>query len=177
MAALGHGIGVGCYAFFAVIGLAVIIEQSPELFNGLKLLGAAFLAYMGFRALEIKLAWPGKAYHRNNSSTRIQKNHPQHDSTTASSSFILGLLTAVLNPKVALFFLALFSQFVSGKAAVSEKIIMASTVLTVDTLWYLLVVVITSHRGVSALFSGYGKTLQRVFGLLLIILAARIAWT
>lgn len=175
LAAIGHGAGIGCYAILAAAGLAVIIQQSPLLFQGLKLVGALFLAFLGVNALELNIF---KSSHsgKQAAAERIQRQ-PNQIPTTRPNSFILGFLTAFLNPKVAIFFLALFSQFIRQDSLFAEKMLMASTAAMVDTLWYLLVAIVASEQRVANNFSRYGKLLQRLFGVLLIALAIRIAWS
>ncbi len=163
-AAIAHGLGIGCYAFLAVAGLAIAIEQSPFLFNSLKWMGALFLFYLGLNALGV--SFPKK-------SSPINDNEKPIITTQSSkhNSFTIGFLTAFLNPKVAIFFIALFSQFVRPDADLTEKIIMATTASSIDTLWYCFVVIAASQKSVTDRFHGYRNHLQKVFGLLLIAVA------
>lgn len=181
VAALAHGIGIGCYALLAAAGLAVIIKQSPVLFESLKLLGAVFLVYLGIKALGVNmpnLHVPGfRRPESKEPTTETLHSTDQQKVTRSSNSFIIGFLTAFLNPKVALFFLALFSQFVSDQAGFMEKMLMASTAATIDALWYCLIALIASEKTLVKKFSGYGNLLQKMFGLLLIALAIRVALT
>ena len=167
LAGVGHGIGVGCYALLTAAGLAVVMKQSPVLFEGLKLLGAGFLAYLGCKALGLNLHFLSPA---KNQATDNHKPPP-----FSSNGFVIGFLTAALNPKVAFFFLALFSQFVSTDAGLIEKLIMISTAAIVDALWYCLVAVAASNKNITGKFSGYGYWLEKIFGGLLIALAIRVA--
>ena len=162
---IGHGVGIGCYAVLAVAGLAAAIEQSPLIFNILQYVGAGFLAYIGLQALGV--SWPDRSKNIEPSS--------EVAGATSSNSFIIGFLTAFLNPKVALFFLALFSQFIHSDADMTEKTILASTVAITDTIWYCLVAIVSSQDRVTRKFAPYGKLLQKAFGLLLVILALRLA--
>ncbi|ARN73571.1 LysE family translocator [Oceanicoccus sagamiensis] len=165
-ASIAHGIGVACYAFLAVLGLAVALEQYPLLFQTLQLLGAAFLAFLGLKALGVQ--WP-KGHIDDNS------QQPAH-SPSSSNSFIVGFLTAALNPKVALFFIALFSQFVRPEAGILEKTMMASTAAIVDALWYSIVAMVVSKDHVASKFSRYSPVLEKIFGVLLVAVAIRVAW-
>ena len=168
IASVAHGVGVACYAFLAVVGLAVALEQSPLVFRGLQLLGAAFLAYIGLMSLGIQFP---KLTSDNTT------DEPQtHKASSSSNSFIVGFLTSALNPKVAIFFIALFSQFVRQDADPVEKAIMASTAAIVDALWYSIVAIVVSRANVVGKFSRYGPALQKIFGVLLIAVAIRVAW-
>jgi threonine/homoserine/homoserine lactone efflux protein len=168
LAAIGHGLGIGGYAFLAVAGIAITIEQSPVIFSSLKIMGAVFLAYIGFQALGVK-----RIFYRKFSVELITlKNRNKKNNT--HNSFIIGFLTAVLNPKVAIFFIALFSQFINEDNDIRDKIIIATIASTIDTLWYCIVATTASNSSIKKRCSPYGKILEKGFGILLIILAAKL---
>ncbi len=169
IASVAHGIGVACYAFLAVLGLAVVLEQSPIVFQSLQLLGAAFLAYLGLKSLGVTL--PKRTLAANTGD-----EHQTGKAPSSSNSFMIGFLTAALNPKVAIFFIALFSQFVRPEAGVAEKTIMAATAAIVDALWYSLAAIVVSRKNIAERFSRYGPGMEKIFGVLLIAVAIRVAW-
>ncbi|MFL0797605.1 MAG: LysE family translocator [Cellvibrionaceae bacterium] len=158
IASTAHGLGVGFYAALVVLGLGVTLQQSPTLFSTLQYAGAVFLAYLGVKSLLKKQQEATKA-----SQTK-----------DAHRSFSEGFLIAFLNPKIALFFLALFSQLIHTDADWLEKTIMATTAAVVDGLWYCLVVlVITTHQA-SLQFNKASFCLSKIFGILLIVLALKV---
>lgn len=161
--AIAHGIGIGIYALLTALGLAIIITQTPVLFNGLQWAGALFLAYLGLQAL--LQARPSQS--------------PQL--TTASPStrkaMVQGFGIAFFNPKVALFFGALFSQFVSTEQPLVTKVSMAGLAAAIDTAWYLIVVLAVVYGNRRGLTSNHRPWLQRLFGTLLIALSLRLLWT
>ncbi|MFT5879770.1 MAG: threonine/homoserine/homoserine lactone efflux protein [Moritella sp.] len=70
----------------------------------------------------------------------------QQDATVAvGQSFLHGFMIAFLNPKLAIFFLALFGQFVDAQASWQQNVIMVSTVAGIDTLWYCLIAIVLSQ--------------------------------
>lgn len=99
------GISSGClmHTFAAAVGLSALLTASAEAFMIVKWVGAAYLLYVGITLLREQPAAPGEA--------------PLPDSATLRKIFWQGFLTNVLNPKVALFFLALLPQFISADAA------------------------------------------------------------
>lgn len=159
--ALAHGFGVGLYAFATVAGLAVLVTGSPLAFAIIQWLGALFLAYLGIKALA------GSARLSDAAQT---ESHSGYDGDGLRSGF----LTAFLNPKLAIFFAALFSQFVSSQAQLPEKVIMALTAGLIDAGWYLFVVLVLSHSWVLDTLRSKAALLEKIFGLLLLLLAARI---
>jgi len=85
-----------------------------------------------------------------------------------------GFLLAFLNPKLAIFFLALFSQFVDVNASISHKLIMIFTVGGLDITWYCLVVFGLSRGPVLAKLKANSHVIDKVTGVVLILLAVRV---
>lgn len=159
--ALAHGFGVGVYAFATAAGLAVLITGSPRLFTIIQCLGSFFLAYLGFKALF--------------GSTGLGEAAQTEAGTSQTINGLRsGFLTAFLNPKLAIFFAALFSQFVSAQAQLGEKMIMALTAAVIDAVWYLLVALVLSHSRVLGGLRRKAGQLDKIFGLLLVLLALRL---
>jgi threonine/homoserine/homoserine lactone efflux protein len=104
------GIMAGCliHTLAAVAGLSAIIASSATAFEIIKYTGAIYLIYLGARSLLSK----GKS-----SFHSIEKRNPVPEFRL----FIQGMLTNVLNPKVALFFLAFLPQFIDGKNIHSQR--------------------------------------------------------
>ena len=84
------------------------------------------------------------------------------------------LLAQVLNPKLAIFFLALFSQFLSEQASLQQKIIMTATVGTIDTLWYVIVAYAISRGPIINKLKNNSYVIDKITGSILILLAARV---
>ena len=159
--ALAHGLGVGIYAFATAAGLAALITGSPLLFSIVQWLGAFFLAYLGCKALF-------------GHTVLAEASQTVADISCQVNGLRSGFLTAFLNPKLAIFFAALFSQFVSIQAGLGEKMIMAITAAGIDAGWYLLVALALSHSWVLAFLRRKVGLLDKTFGFLLIFLAIRV---
>ena len=89
---------------------------------------------------------------------------------------ISGFLVAFLNPKLANFMLALFAQFLRPEADVTEKGIMAITVGAVDGAWYSLMALLVSHPLFFQRLQNNSRTIDRVFGVILIALALTVLY-
>ena len=85
-----------------------------------------------------------------------------------------GFLIAFLNPKLAIFFLALFSQFLGEDASSEQKMIMTATVGSIDALWYCLVTFTLSRGNIINKLRENSHIVDKVTGSFLILLAARI---
>ena len=125
---IGHGLGVGIFAFSAVIGLAVLIDSIPQIFFLANLIGASFLVFLSVRL------WVGKKGKKLNNPSYFEET-----SYLSVKGFMGGLAIALINPKIAVFFVAIFSQFITPNASWSEKGLMALTASIIDMGWYVLV--------------------------------------
>lgn len=160
--AWSHACGVGLYALLTLLGLAVVLKQSPTLFNVISYAGAGYLAYLGVNALRSK---GGVA-------EKLAAGKP-------SSLFEAGrdgLMISLLNPKLAFYFLALFSQFVALGNERSQMVIVM-TPLLVDGLWYTLVACVLSYPKVLQALRSRAQLIDRLSGVVLIALACRVLWS
>lgn len=116
-AALGIGAGCSVHIAAAAFGLSAVLSTSASAFTVVKMLGAAYLLYMGATML-LAREDTAKAAASPAASAQLAKQGPKRaPRTTLRTVFAQGFLTNALNPKVALFFLAFLPQFVDGGAA------------------------------------------------------------
>lgn len=99
-AALGIGTGTLIHIFAAALGLSAVLATSSAAFSAVKYIGAGYLLYIGIRLILSK------------SSTTDSDQIIQPTSASYSNTYIQGFLTNVLNPKIAIFFLAFVPQFI-----------------------------------------------------------------
>ncbi|HHO2169313.1 LysE family translocator [Aeromonas hydrophila] len=158
--ALGHGFGVGIYALITALGLAILITQTPLLFDVIRYGGAAFLAWLGVKAL---LAKPAKG----------EASEEVHQLRGRQGAFE-GFMVAFLNPQLAVFFVALFSQFVHADTGWREGGIMMLTAGGIDAVWYVLVALVLSRGPVLAWLKAKSFVIDKVSGLVLLGLALKV---
>ncbi|MDF5702612.1 LysE family translocator [Aeromonas hydrophila subsp. hydrophila] len=158
--ALGHGFGVGIYALITALGLAILITQTPLLFDVIRYGGAAFLAWLGVKAL---LAKPAKG----------EASEEVHQLRGRQGAFE-GFMVAFLNPQLAVFFIALFSQFVHADTGWREGGIMMLTAGGIDAVWYVLVALALSRGPVLAWLKAKSFVIDKVSGLVLLGLALKV---
>ncbi len=158
--ALGHGFGVGIYALITALGLAILITQTPLLFDVIRYGGAAFLAWLGVKAL---LAKPAKG----------EASEEVHQLRGRQGAFE-GFMVAFLNPQLAVFFIALFSQFVHADTGWREGVIMMLTAGGIDAIWYVLVALVLSRGPVLAWLKAKSFVIDKVSGLVLLGLALKV---
>lgn len=162
-AAWAHAFGIAVYAFITLIGLAVVLHESPMLFKTISYAGAAYLIYLGWNALRSKGGVAAKL--------------ESGEAVTLWQSAREGLLISLLSPKIALFFIALFSQYVAVGSDLSSKLIIVFTPFLVDGLWYSFITMILSSPKLLDKLRARAVLIDRLSGLVLIGLALRVLWT
>lgn len=163
---LGISTGILVHTLAAALGLSAVLVTAPLIFDMIKYGGAAYLAYLGLRML---LARGGLAFDKLSNQT-----------DDVWTIFRQGVITNVLNPKVALFFLALLPQFIDPAAPqpILSFMILGLTFVTTGTLWCMVLVLFASsfnsrikqnprlslgiHRATGALFIALGLKLALV---------------
>jgi threonine/homoserine/homoserine lactone efflux protein len=165
VSALGIGTGTLVHTLLAALGLSAILSASSVAFGIVKTLGAGYLIWIGIGFLR------GRGHdHREGSAGRRAEGR--------FKLFRQGLLTNLLNPKVALFFLSFLPQFVSPRAesAFPALLVLGLTFLTTGTIWCLALALGSawfSERMISR--SVAGGLLKRLSGLLFLGLGIRLA--
>ena len=164
MSGIGHGLGITFYAVVAVAGLVAIINTIPHFYSIAQLAGSFFLIWIGGKMI---VSFFKNDYAPNK---KIQSNNSAH------LGFLEGFMIAILNPKIAAWLLALFSQFVQPEALLAEQFVLVSTVGVIDASWYCLVAFLaSSDKLIKGLRHNYSR-IELGMGILLIILAAGMIW-
>jgi threonine/homoserine/homoserine lactone efflux protein len=166
VAALGIGTGALVHICAAALGLSAILAASAAAFTAVKIIGAAYLVYVGVAML------------------RSKRTSPSVPSAAGSRTiplrgiFIQGFLTNVLNPKVALFFLAFLPQFVMADApSKPEAFIFLGAIFDFNgTLWNLFVAWSAARISTRlAVGDGLKQWFSRCLGGVLIAVGIRLA--
>ncbi len=161
IAAVTHGLMIGLFAFATAFGLVVIVERNPLIFNAVQIAGCVFLIWMA-----VKLLF-------------TTANREIVSVVTAQSSKWLaardGLLIVLVNPKIIIFFSALFSQFVDASSQLWEKTLLALIAGIVDMLWYMLIAVVISNSSSNEtglnVYRKYAQWLDKLFAVVLLVIA------
>ena len=161
-------LGVGCaillHVSYCLLGVALLLSQSPALFNVMKLLAAGYLFYLGvqsIRASHIRSAAEEKA--------------PLEPALSAARSFSLGFLTNGLNPKATFFFLALFTVVIDPTTPATIKVMYGLYLAAATFLWFALLSLILGIPRVRVLIVRMGVWLERAMGAILIFVSLQIA--
>jgi len=165
-AALGIGAGIFVHIAAAAIGLSAILAASATAFAAIKIAGAIYLVYVGISLL-------------------CSSGSPARGASTAPAPaslrtiFLQGFLTNVLNPKVALFFLAFLPQFVEpGAPSKALAFLFLGVVFNLNgTLWNLLVAWSCARIGGAARHAVFSTWFNRCVGVLFIWLGVKLAFS
>ena len=154
MTGVGHGLGFGMYALLAVTGLSALLIAHESFFLFLQWSGALVLLWLSYDML-----------------TYIPSDGNDDHSINNRRGFIEGFLISFLNPKILVFLVAVFSQFIDPQMSQSEKILMAILAGLIDTTWYVLVAAILAGTPLIDFFRSNSVIIDRVIGLVLSLLA------
>ena len=155
--AVGHGIGFGFYAAAVVFGLVTIMTELPTLFTILQVIGIAFLVYLGYGIYT------------------AQSQKIEHEGGNREG-FVEGFFIAFLNPKIAVFMLAVLSSVLEPGMSSDTKWIIAVLGMSIDTIWYVLVALILSNSSLLSRIENNQKFMNRITGLLMFGLAIWSTW-
>ena len=157
-AAWAHAAGVGLYAALTVFGLSALITGVPALYSAIQIFGALYLLWIAASLL------------RSSGASVPDDATPRAAGTALRDGFAI----AFLNPKLAVFMLALFSQFISADAAPAESAVLIATATLIDGLWYTTVVMAISRGNWLEALRANAALVNRIFGVLLSGLALYI---
>ena len=154
MTGIGHGLGFGIYAFIAIMGLSSVLLANEHLFNLLKVLGALVLIWLAFKL--------------------IANKHPDLSVKYEESGyrgFFEGFMIAFLNPKILVFLVAVFSQFLNTDINNSDRFVMAIIAGAIDTMWYVFVAAVLSGTTIVDKLRKNVVTIDRLIGMVLFMLS------
>jgi len=166
-ASLGLGVGYLIHTLAAVLGLSALILNSAFLFSLIKYLGAIYLLYLGVTSLL-------NCYHNK---SKISLDDGNDNQEKQENIFKQGVVISVLNPKVAMFFLAFLPQFVDPSAlnATQDLLTLGLVFSVLATLCNLLYASLGSILFSSAKAQKYSRMLEGISGTILVGLSAKIA--
>ncbi len=164
--AFGVGTAIFVHVGYSLLGIGIIVSQSIVLFNALKWLAAAYLLYIGIKALRAKPADPAA----------LAANLPVGE-RTARGAFTAGFVTNGLNPKATLFFLSLFTVVINPHTPLSIQAGYGVYLAVATGVWFCMVAMLFSHQRVRNGFARMGHWFDRTMGAVLVALGVKLAFT
>ncbi|MCE0496090.1 LysE family translocator [Vibrio salinus] len=158
--AWSHSLGIFVYAILTISGLSIVLEHSSLVFKLITYLGAIYLAYLGTRSFLSKGG--------------IEDKLKSGEKGSILEAIRDGLAISILNPKIALFFIALFSQFIGVSQTIQDKAIISVIPPLLDGLWYTLIAIILSNRTVIDRIRAKASLIDKISGIILLSLAIKV---
>lgn len=161
------GISLGClvHITYCVLGIGVIVAESIVLFNIIKYLGAAYLVYLGIKALRSSNTLP-----------KIDKIfHAQGTHYSLFNAFKKGLLVNLLNPKVTLFILSIFTQVISPETPLLIQASFGIEFAVIAFCWFSLLSFILDNPVFKKRLQSVQGYVEKILGGFLILLGIKVA--
>ena len=154
MTGIGHGLGFGLYALVAVTGLSALLLANESIFLLLQWSGALVLFWLSYNMLI-------------NASSNVNEGYE----ISGRKGFTEGFLISFLNPKILVFLVAVFSQFIDPEMSQTEKLVMAILAGLIDTTWYVLVAAAFAGTPLIDTLRSNSVFIDRTIGFVLFFLA------
>ena len=158
IASIAHGIGIFIYALISIYAISFINKNLPTITPILQLIGALFLIFISYKMIFFK------------SSKNIFQNNLQL-SKKYSGSFLLGLTTSIINPKILIFLTSVFSQFINDEFSNYTKIGIGLLAGIIDAVWYILVSYSVNLKKLRDYIILKQKLVFFIFGIILITIS------
>jgi len=164
--AVGVGSAIFLHVGYSLLGIGLIVSQSIVLFNALKWLAAAYLLYIGIKALRAKPVDPASA-----------DEAPGGGERSPRAAFVSGFITNGLNPKATLFFLSLFTVVIDPHTPLGVQAGYGVYLACATAVWFCLVALLFSQTRVRAGFARLGHWFDRLMGAVLVGLGVKLAFS
>lgn len=154
LTSIGHGLGITIYAIFAVIGIGLIINTNILIFNSMKIISIMFLIYLGLKAI----------------TNKEKVNFENKELSGRATSFFQGLSIAILNPKILVWFVAIYSQFMSKSNDFLFNTYLVLIAGVIDTCWYILLTIMATSDVALRYLKSKSDILQKLLGFIFIMI-------
>lgn len=163
----GFAVAFFLHGSLSILGLSIILMQSSLAFAVVKYLGAAYLVWIGVKSL--LAAWRG-------SNRPASAPAPAKRRRTLLRAFGEGFLTNALNPKVSMFYLAAFPQFLgAGETSATAAYMLVALHSSIAVIWFSAMVLLMSRLTAAASSARFQRWLQGVTGLVFIGFGLKLA--
>ena len=164
---IAHGAGILMYACLVITGLETILFNSPRTLLILQVAGCGFLFWVAIKMIV------------GNRMGTPEGDEPQPLSSTSQPILkhaFEGFLIVFFNPKIAVFFFSIFSQFLVDDQSIAIKAGMVSVAWLIDTAWYLFVTIIATLTPLAVLIKNYKGQLELLSGYALMLICLGLVW-
>lgn len=168
-AAAGIASGLTLHVTYSLFGVGLLIKKAPAIFTVIKWAGVCYLGWLGLQSLRAGFA--AKA----GPAPRTDNGRDPAAGPGDASCYRVGLLTNALNPKVTLFFVAIFVTLISPLTPTPVRILYGVWICLVTCAWFMLVATLFTQEPVRRRFVLLGPWIDRAMGVVFILFAALLA--
>lgn len=165
LTALGALCALTIHLSYTLVGIGILIQKYSLIYNIMKYGGAFYLLYIGYTSF--------KSSFKQLPSSNIL-NPKTDEEISDKTAFRQGFFTNLLNPKAAVFFISLFSQFITQETPVDLKIKYALINWGITLIWFSLLVYIVTGNFFMKKFGHFHQAIDRIMGAILILLSMKI---
>lgn len=162
-AALGMGVGGVILCAVALLGLLAVFAAIPMLYLALKVLGGAYLMYLGFRI------WRGASL-----PLVVANAAAQNQPIRLKRHFLLGLATQLSNPKTAIVYASIFASLLPGDTPKAVLMMLPALIFVIETTWYAVVAVVLSAPVPRDRYLASKAWLDRVAGSIMAVIGLKL---
>jgi len=159
--ALGLATALAIHVLLTIAGLATLINETPQLYDAIRWLGSAYLLYIGITFILTKPS--------------ATQDDTEDGSNRSSHPFLAGLMVSLLNPKILIMFIALFSQVLEQAESWQMTLLYGVTPVMTELLWFSLIVYALSHPAVQYRLVKVRNRMERLIGGVLVLLGIKVA--
>jgi len=161
---LGVALGILVHVAYSLLGIGFIISQSIVLFTTIKLIGAAYLLLIGWKALTAK-----------KSHQSLTSGDAPRRPMSAWKAVKVGFLCNALNPKATLFFLALFTQVISPTTPIAVQLFYGLYMSFATFVWFSMLGSVLTMQIIRRHIDAFHLWAERAMGAVLIIMGLKVA--
>ena len=165
LASLGIALGLSIHIVYSAAGLAAVIAHSAQWMTAIRLLGAGYLLFLGYKGLRSSASAPGA---------------PTAVPTLPASAWrqvLGGFLCNAFNPKAPIYFLALFTVVLSPDLPMPTLVAYGAWIMVLQWLWFSLVALVFAHPRVRDRLLAARHWIDRAFGVAMVALGVRVLVT
>ena len=159
LTSIGHGLGIGVYATLAVLGLGLILQTNQTIFMIIQIIGLVLLFLFGLMFIFQK-----------------NKQDKKEEKQNQLNSFLQGFTIAIINPKILIWFTAVYSQFIVIDASFYFNTILVLTASLIDAIWYIIVSILVTGYKFKNLLIKKKLMIQKTTGIVLIIISLMLLY-
>ncbi len=167
MTALGIGSALVVHVVYSVLGLALVIASSPAVFGLIRVCGALYLLYIAARCLLARKSELPEV---------CVEEVPAGSKDSPFRGWREGFWCNLLNPKAALFFLSIFSQFMTPDTPGAVRWIYGAEVIVIVTAWFTLLALFLSTGRMRSMYAGLARWIDGGVGLIFGGVGCSILW-